>query len=805
MKQWLLDKPDLSALEAYNGIPDVAAFLAWVDQFQKFCADSMLISLADSTRQLTTSLSNLPQALPQELVLVNFYQPPPLYELLFEQLHIATRVFTASAEGSPTAPGCRYEFADLEQEVSACADWTRLLLQQQADAHIGIIFNGADNLHKELERRISDSLDPASLFDFSYAGSCCNSTGSPHKLLKAAPVHDAFLLLNLHQEMQKAEDLCRLLQSPWLLNQVHENTQSEEEEEIEQRIRLEQLMRRYFSANCSVTEFLKLMSQADKPWFCPRFANALLAFRTHCRKLPKLASARQWACFFTELLNIFGWPQNAEQDNIDPVLSQWQKVLQQFATAGIGLPPLRFEQALTRLRQLCGRSQQGRAYEAKRQISLYTVAEASGLQFDHVWLLGFDDQSWPTSVSPSPFLPYALQREVGIPGSDTRLNLEQAESAFRVLCNSVTSSLVASHHLAEGDQQFRPSTVILNWHLQQAAAAGGPALNAHARTGSGEAILTRIADTELLPISDAEAVSGGHAIISNQSACPFRAFATHRLKTGPLPEFMNGLSPMARGSAIHEALESLFERIQSHSELLKLSDQEALTSCGDAANRAIEYLSRRHPHLMTPEFKKIEQQRITTLLDRFLQQEKERGAFRVIGRELKQQWKVGSLTLNLIIDRIDQLDDNSLALIDYKTGKRSISRLAWLDERPEDMQLPVYFVVSMESRDETVSAVSIAHVNAENIGYSGLAATANFHNKVKPVDLDNRLDRSWEELTTDFEQKVKYFANEFSAGHCRVDPAHGSRTCQYCGLQSLCRIRDLQDADGEGEAGDSCL
>ena len=75
------------------------------------------------------------------------------------------------------------------------------------------------------------------------------------------------------------------------------------------------------------------------------------------------------------------------------------------------------------------------------------------------------------------------------------------------------------------------------------------------------------------------------------------------------------------------------------------------------------------------------------------------------------------MTLALRIDRVDRLDDGSLAVIDYKTGADAEPD-AWLGERPRLPQLPLYAeALGMDQ----VSAVAFGRVRTGDTGYCGLA------------------------------------------------------------------------------------
>jgi ATP-dependent helicase/DNAse subunit B len=248
---------------------------------------------------------------------------------------------------------------------------------------------------------------------------------------------------------------------------------------------------------------------------------------------------------------------------------------------------------------------------------------------------------------------------------------------------------------------------------------------------------------------------------------------------------------MARGSAIHIALEYLFAEIRSHGELISQTENQVLELCNQAAVEAIQYLSLNHRDIMTPKFQSIEQSRIKKLLRKFIQVERNRPPFQVLAREQAFTQQFDNFVLNIRIDRIDQLNDGTLALIDYKTGKYRVSPKAWMDERPKDMQLPLYHSVASASDISPIDTVSVAHLHAEKIGHSGITASDNFSHQVRSIGSQKGTEISWSEITKSWSSKVEYLAHEFNQGVADVNPADSAATCTYCGLQSLCRIQEL--------------
>ncbi len=61
-------------------------------------------------------------------------------------------------------------------------------------------------------------------------------------------------------------------------------------------------------------------------------------------------------------------------------------------------------------------------------VQVMGMLEAAGLRFDHLWIMGLDDEALPSPANPSPFLPVSLQRQHRLPHSSSERELEFASS-----------------------------------------------------------------------------------------------------------------------------------------------------------------------------------------------------------------------------------------------------------------------------------------------------------------------------------------------------------------------------------------
>ena len=84
----------------------------------------------------------------------------------------------------------------------------------------------------------------------------------------------------------------------------------------------------------------------------------------------------------------------------------------------------------------------------------------------------------------------------------------------------------------------------------------------------------------------------------------------------------------------------------------------------------------------------MEKERLRQRIHALLEQERRRRSFRVVGVELRRTVSLAEHTIEARLDRLDEDDQGRMIVIDYKTGAARPS--AWLQPRPEDVQVPLY-------------------------------------------------------------------------------------------------------------------
>ncbi|MDG1463383.1 MAG: hypothetical protein P8R04_07380, partial [Gammaproteobacteria bacterium] len=69
--------------------------------------------------------------------------------------------------------------------------------------------------------------------------------------------------------------------------------------------------------------------------------------------------------------------------------------------------------------------------------------EASGQQFDHLWLLGLTTDVWPQSAQPDPLIPFTVQRNLNMPNSTPLVTHAFASKVMQATLNSSVQPVVS--------------------------------------------------------------------------------------------------------------------------------------------------------------------------------------------------------------------------------------------------------------------------------------------------------------------------------------------------------------------------
>ena len=502
-----------------------------------------------------------------------------------------------------------------------------------------------------------------------------------------------------------------------------------------------------------------------------------------------------WSRRFAALLEHAGWPGTQplgsdEQQQCE----RFRDLLGEVSLLGGGSERFSCGQALELLRALAART----AFDSATgdlPVTLTASTDDPLAGYDGIWVAGLSADNWPMPAHPDPFVPLAVQRAVGIPAASPQGRLASAREAMAAWRRSARQ-LVYSWSVADDDVTQQPSSLLA---VPAQDPTQSPGYRVIPLADGLLAAMHRGARRERRPVDRARPwpaaarLTGGTRVLQLQSSCPFRASAELRLGAVPVPEPVPGFDPRERGRVLHRALELAWRQLGDSDALLRAAaDGSALdVLAGAVAGRAVrEALARRlvpaDAALVNNETLRIAA-RVSALLSDDQIRARTRG-FRAQRLEEWQECELAGRTLRVRMDRIDQLSDGRVVVIDYKSGIAETFRP--LEERPRQPQLLAYALLA----GEAVAGVAAAYLNADEIRWRGAAAA----DSTLPLPVRARVPTApWPDLLSHWHRVIERLVGDFAAGEAAVDPLPDA--CSTCTLSALCRVDAdrLQEPDAD--------
>ena len=760
---------------------DGAAYAAWAAQYERRCREHGWLDAARLADAIAAGLDR-GELKPRALVLYGFDQVTPQSRAALYAL--ATRGWEVT-EMSPrlgAGQAVRAGYADAEAELTAVAARVRQALAAQPAARIGVIVPDLAARRADVVRIFDDVLQPARVTAASRARARPYNVSLGLPLTGYPLVAGALLILELARGELALEDLGSLLRSPFI---------AAAEQELTRRALLDARFRESGRLIVTLNTLARVARgrSAGDPAAAPLLDARLAAWvklASNARKGKQPPS--QWSTTFQKLLAGLGWPGERTLDSEEyQTFAKWRETVSELSALDLVAPRLGYDEALARLRRLAdGTLFQPESPEVPVQV--LGVLEANALEFDYLFVTGLTDEAWPEPPRPNPFLPFAVQRVLGVPhaGADWQLEFARRAASLWYAC---AADIRLSYPLRDGDRELKPNA-LLREVPESKATQTDAAL--YRDTIFAARALETLADFTSPRLPAGIEVAGGAAFFQNQAACPFKAFAVHRLGAVALEAGHAGLDALERGSLMHQAAFNLWRELKGHKQLLEAGERELRSAVERAVAAALGSIRRLRPDVMTEAYAALERERMARLLMRLLELEKSRAPFEVLSREEPRPVTVAGIRVATRLDRVDRLADGSRVILDYKTGK-SAAIGDWLGERPDEPQLPLYAVSG--GRDD-VAAVAFVQLHAQGVLFKGLACAEGLLPGVSTLAAHRaaaKAHASWAELFESWRAMLENLAREYLDGRAEVAPKDYPGTCRRCDLGTLCRVRELRD------------
>ncbi len=778
-------------LETFPANEDVNIFKEWAQHYQQLTEQACQTDNARLSDCVIKLYQQMPLQNLKTLICYGFDAVTP------QQAAFLAEISTTDCEVRIAQPKFHYQphqgdklcttCVDSKEEIHHASIWARARLEANNNARIGIVVPTLEKYRSHITRVFSLVMKP----DVTAALPGASRQIKPFNvslglLLATYPlVNTIFQIMTLSGKEIDYEQVSLLLRSPFI---------GGSETEMNKRALLDAQLRKLAEPSITLERLLTLIKHENGDTNCPQLFDQLSRLNKF-RQL-NLTSEQTPSAFtrnISELLDIIGFPGERGLDSNEyQVLKKWYEVIAAFTLLDSVMPSIQYDQVIPRLRRMAMETLfQPETPEVPIQI--LGALEADGLEFDHLWVMGLSDEVWPMPPRPNPFLPIELQRQAKLPMSSTAESLAFSQRLTNGWL-SCANEVILSYSLQSDEKDahaLKPSALIKSVPKGMLEL---PVYESHSEQIKQMNMLEIcLGDENEQTLAKAHQnneenknISGGTAVIKDYAACPFRAFARHRLQIESLVIPHAGLNALERGTLVHEVLAHSWQQLETKNTLDGISFAELDKLLNNAANKAINHIRQYRPTILSGRFATIEKERLVRLAHTWLDEERKRENFTVTEIEKKHTIQIGDLTLNIRLDRVDQLANGSRIIIDYKTKKQSVTSM--LGERPDEPQLPLYLLTS----EPGAAALAFAQVKTGEIGFTGIAYDGDLLPAVKAFSesRQNTQYDSWEALIAAWQFNLTSLANRFATGDAKVDPKKYPQTCQYCDMQPFCRIHE---------------
>lgn len=672
-----------------------------LSQIKKYCTHQELkafLAWADNYKLISSTL-NLTSAVPK----TNFYNQNTA------DLNVNCQIAKIAGQ-------------DFLQEINLAAAWAA---ESQLD-NIGIVVLNLDTKYSQIDYIFSNFFS-ASEYNIAV----------PVKLKNFVLIDIALLILQIAncyitQENIKYEDFSKLLRTKFILGGNLELGERSYADYI-----LREIVDYKFDLQYIKNYLLKILPKNNLLNNLLNDFTIKIDNKNSINNLTKKYTCQYWMEFIQEILAIFAWG----KENIDiqeqHIVDSWQDLLKQYIELENFLGEHNFSKCIEILIKLSNSYNITKNNLSKniKNINILSLPEAIAIsaKFDGLWVCGLSEIDWLPEEQFNPFLPIVLQKEFAIS--------EKKHQQLQQLINLAKKQFVCSYPLYIDNNLVRPSPLIKDFP----EFVNNLSLNV---AQQNQFIIENYLD-DTAPTYQKNLFSGTN-FLKLQATCPFKAQATIRLQAAALDKPIAYLSKALKGDVLHKTLAQFWLKYKNSTALQQLSTDFITKKLFIISRNILYKLKKNKPTTLNTVIIQLEALKIANLCSDFIKKYDLSGAeFSVIHIEEKFVVKLQEFLINIKLDRVDQLANGDLLVIDYKTGKIS----------NDDPQLPIYSL-SLPN----IKKLMLAIIRPDKLELSEF--------ELSKIDLEN----------------LYQLATEFKNGVAIVKPKHGSMTCRICDLKYTCRI-----------------
>jgi len=766
IREKIISKDELKQNETYQEIRD---FNEWSNQFNDYCLDNKLLSRNGFIEYFIKKQKEFGIINNQELLLVGFDDNSPLYENLLNALKERNELKNFKIQEEKLKKQRKIECENVEDEIKEVIKW----IKENSKKKLLIISPALSRFQIKLQNEIDREIQPDIYSEYNKNNIYNSNLKRP---LSNEPIITAAIsLLKLNSPHYIKPKLIyeSLLFNNWI-----------DSEDYKYREQLGNYIKDKKLPKISINSLKRLIENDSKlkELKLDSLTKTLLLIEKNQALWSKKKDLNEWITLTEEYwietkVNKINNLLSFEINNINSLF----KSLNQLKNNKIIDYTVTFEEYWEILFTQLENSPAPKGAN-DFSIDINGFAENPIKKYDAIWLMNMNTNLWPGKTEFNPFIPKKLQKKYHI---FDEIHIKKIDKVRLNRLKSFGSDITISYSKKDVETLLIPTPGYFNDSEVEEIISKTKEIN-------NKKYLEKIKDDKAPEILGTNInVSGGFRCLENFQVCPAWSFYENRLHARPYQEDdQEEISKMSRGNLIHELLEKFWKEHKSSINLAKMSEKVLKKNIEILIHKVMSSYQVSKP-CISPTQIRLEGDYFKNLLYQWLCYEKlERPRFSVIESEEKYPVKIDRINFNVKIDRIDQYEDGSRLLIDYKTGSEVLTISQWKKSPITSLQMPIYIVFT---GIENISAAGIGYVHNNDVKLVGLSSCAQ-----EPIDgmitvfskekLKAHEDQ-WSDLLASWEVDIHKLASGYLSGDAKV--IYGTEDeLKYCSVKPLLRIAE---------------
>jgi exodeoxyribonuclease-5 len=486
-------------------------------------------------------------------------------------------------------------------------------------------------------------------------------------------------------------------------------------------------------------------------------------------------SPSEWIKTFEEYLKNIQSTLLAPKDSFEEsIYETWNKTNEMISSIDSLMGEISIQEMLDIFQFYFKKTTHQHKHQGNFKIDILGFHETTYENYDATWIMNLNTHHWPSPHQCNPFIPIKIQYDKLINTHEKRHLI-----ASKILDKFTHTSpfVTLSYAKKMGEEEIFPSPTLHDYISSKLLVD----INYKFKKNEfNHELIEYIEDSTSTNIKVQQTVKSGIKLLEAQSICPAWAFYEFRLGARKIEEEdEENLTTRLRGNLFHKTLEQFWGENKSASLVRALNEKELSQKIQRIVHKNISIYKKKYPGIL-PDFFNIEEIRLISNLEKWIQHELRRGDFEVKETEKNIPINLGCLNFNIKIDRIDEVNQNNI-VIDYKSGViKTLNE--WFLNTYGEFQMPFY---ALFASDKPIDAIVIGIINSPKPKWIGIGRDKDLLQGIKDTSAIGY--QTWDDLIGFWKYRIDETCKSYESGNAAIKFTR-EKDMTYCQVKPILRL-----------------